>query len=43
MLFRSAAVQVTQGMLGERAEVLGAAALILAHSPRALVQRLDVR
>jgi predicted NBD/HSP70 family sugar kinase len=37
----AAAVRVTAGMLGERAEVLGAAALILAQSPRALVQRLD--
>jgi predicted NBD/HSP70 family sugar kinase len=33
-------VEVAPGMLGERAEVLGAAALILAQSPRALVQRL---
>jgi len=39
----AAAVTVTQGMLGERAEVLGAAALILAHSPRALVRRLEGR
>jgi predicted NBD/HSP70 family sugar kinase len=36
----AAAVEVTTGTLGERAEVLGAAALILAQSPRALVQRL---
>ena len=36
----AAAVRVTGGLLGERAEVLGAAALILAQSPRALVQRL---
>ncbi len=35
------AVRVTAGMLGERAEVLGAAALILAQSPKALAQRLD--
>lgn len=34
------AVTVTAGMLGPRAEVLGAAALILAKSPRALVARL---
>ncbi len=34
------AVRVVPGTLGERAEVLGAAALILAQSPRALVQRL---
>jgi predicted NBD/HSP70 family sugar kinase len=37
----AAAVRVVPGMLGERAEVLGAAALILANSPRALVQRLE--
>ncbi|MBV8946875.1 MAG: ROK family transcriptional regulator [Solirubrobacterales bacterium] len=36
----AAAVKVTAGMLGPRAEVLGAAALILAKSPRALVARL---
>ncbi len=36
----AAAVRVVPGTLGERAEVLGAAALILAQSPRALVQRL---
>jgi predicted NBD/HSP70 family sugar kinase len=36
----AAAVRVTAGMLGPRAEVLGAAALILAKSPRALVARL---
>ena len=36
----AAAVRVVPGTLGERAEVLGAAALILARSPRALVQRL---
>jgi predicted NBD/HSP70 family sugar kinase len=35
------AVRVTAGMLGARAEVLGAAALILARSPRALAARLD--
>jgi len=34
------AVRVTAGMLGPRAEVLGAAALVLAKSPRALVARL---
>jgi predicted NBD/HSP70 family sugar kinase len=37
----AAAVEVIPGLLGERAEVLGAAALILAHTPRALVQRLE--
>jgi predicted NBD/HSP70 family sugar kinase len=37
----AAAVRVTASMLGERAEVLGAAALILAQSPRALVHRLE--
>ena len=36
----AAAVRVTAGMLGPRAEVLGAAALILAKSPRALVARM---
>jgi hypothetical protein len=36
----AAAVTVTAGTLGPRAEVLGAAALILAKSPRALVARL---
>jgi predicted NBD/HSP70 family sugar kinase len=36
----ASAVQVIPGLLGERAEVLGAAALILAHTPRALVARL---
>jgi predicted NBD/HSP70 family sugar kinase len=36
----AAAVTVTAGMLGPRAEVLGAAALVLAKSPRALVARL---
>jgi len=36
----AATVRVTAGMLGPRAEVLGAAALILAKSPRALVARL---
>jgi predicted NBD/HSP70 family sugar kinase len=35
-----AAVRVTAGTLGARAEVLGAAALILAKSPRALVARM---
>jgi predicted NBD/HSP70 family sugar kinase len=38
-----AAVRVVRGMLGERAEVLGAAALILANSPRTLLQRLEPR
>ncbi len=38
----AAAVRVTAGMLGPRAEVLGAAALILAKSPRALVAKLGV-
>ena len=36
----AAAVRVAAGTLGARAEVLGAAALILAKSPRALVARL---
>lgn len=36
----AASVRVTAGMLGPRAEVLGAAALILAKSPRALVAKL---
>ncbi len=36
----AAAVQVTAGALGDRAEVLGAAALILARSPRVLAQRV---
>ena len=36
----AAEVTVTAGMLGERAEVLGAAALILAQSPRVLVARM---
>ncbi|HUO70249.1 MAG TPA: ROK family transcriptional regulator [Solirubrobacteraceae bacterium] len=36
----AAAVELTAATLGERAEVLGAAALILAQSPRALVARL---
>ena len=35
------AVRVTAGMLGDRAEVLGAAALVLARTPRALAARLD--
>jgi predicted NBD/HSP70 family sugar kinase len=39
----AAAVRVVPGTLGERAEVLGAAALILAQSPQALVQRLAER
>lgn len=34
------AVQVMRGALGDRAEVLGAAALILTQSPRTLVQNL---
>jgi predicted NBD/HSP70 family sugar kinase len=33
-------VRVTRGMLGERAEVLGAAALILGQSPHVLAQRV---
>ncbi len=37
----AAMVRVTTGRLGARAEVLGAAALILAKSPRALVARLE--
>jgi predicted NBD/HSP70 family sugar kinase len=37
----AARVRVTNGQLGARAEVLGAAALILAKSPRALVARLE--
>jgi predicted NBD/HSP70 family sugar kinase len=37
----AAAVRVVGGRLGERAEVLGAAALILAQSRRALAQRLE--
>jgi predicted NBD/HSP70 family sugar kinase len=35
-----AAVEVTRGTLGERAEVLGAAALVLDESPQVLAQRL---
>jgi hypothetical protein len=34
------AVHVTTGVLGDRAEVLGAAALILAQSPLALAERV---
>jgi len=34
------AVQIRTGSLGDRAEVLGAAALVLANAPRALVARL---
>jgi predicted NBD/HSP70 family sugar kinase len=37
------AVRVVPGLLGERAEVLGAAALILGDTPRALVRRLARR
>ena len=37
----ASAVRVTAGMLGARAEVLGAAALILAKTPHALVARLE--
>jgi predicted NBD/HSP70 family sugar kinase len=37
----AAAVRVVAGALGERAEVLGAAGLILAQSPHALAQRVD--
>ena len=36
----SGAVNVTAGTLGDRAEVLGAAALILAQSPRVLARRV---
>jgi len=36
----SSAVQVTMGTLGDRAEVLGAAGLILAGSPEALARRI---
>jgi len=36
----SSAVRVTAGMLGPRAEVLGAAALILAQSPQVLAERV---
>ena len=36
----SAAVRVTTGTLGPRAEVLGAVALILAQSPQALAERV---
>jgi predicted NBD/HSP70 family sugar kinase len=36
----AADVQVTAGVLGDRAEVLGAAALILAQSPLALAERV---
>src|SRR5439155_764503 len=35
-----AAVRVTEGALGERAEVLGAAALLLSQAPHALARRL---
>ena len=35
------AVRVTAGTLGDRAEVLGAAALILAQSPHALAARVE--
>lgn len=37
----AATVRVTPGLLGDRAEVLGAAALILARSPRALAARFE--
>lgn len=37
----TAALQVVCGDLGDRAEVLGAAALILTQSPRALVNHLE--
>jgi hypothetical protein len=33
-------VRVVAGLLGDRAEVLGAAALILAQSPLALTERV---
>ena len=36
----SSAVQVVVGTLGDRAEVLGAAGLILAGSPEALARRI---
>ena len=36
----STSVRVAAGMLGPRAEVLGAAALILAQSPHTLAQRV---
>jgi predicted NBD/HSP70 family sugar kinase len=36
-----AAVEVVRGTLGERAEVLGAAAMVLGESPQVLAQRLD--
>jgi predicted NBD/HSP70 family sugar kinase len=36
----SAAVRVAAGTLGSKAEVLGAAALILAQSPHTLAQRI---
>ena len=35
-----AAVEIVRGTLGERAEVLGAAALVLGESPQVLAQRL---
>jgi hypothetical protein len=35
------AVRVTAGTLGNRAEVLGAAGLILAQSPHALAARVE--
>ena len=35
-----AAVEVTRGTLGERAEVLGAAAMVLGESPQFLAQHL---
>jgi predicted NBD/HSP70 family sugar kinase len=37
----AAAVEVTRGSLGERAEVLGAAAMVLGESPQFLAQHLD--
>jgi predicted NBD/HSP70 family sugar kinase len=37
----SASVRVTAGTLGDRAEVLGAAGLILTQSPRALAERVE--
>jgi predicted NBD/HSP70 family sugar kinase len=37
----AASAQICTAMLGERAEVLGAAALVLAKSPRALVEQLE--
>jgi len=38
--WRPSPVRVTAGTLGDRAEVLGAAALVLAQSPHALAARV---